>query len=253
LRATVVCVVRDPRKGEAVINDIKAQGGNPNIDLLAADLASQASIRKLADEFKARYPRLDVLVNSAAVFTHSRRLTSDGLEEMFATNHLGYFLLTNLLLDSLRASAGGRVLNITAPSTVQPNFEDLQGEQRFSALTAFGASKTENLLFTFALARRLEDSGITVNAVHPGIVRTNLMHQAPMPMRMITWFVNFSAVAPERAAEAIVRLATAPEFAGKSGGFYKDAKEIEPPAYACDVNAQQRLWEVSARLTKLGG
>jgi NAD(P)-dependent dehydrogenase (short-subunit alcohol dehydrogenase family) len=109
----------------------------------------------------------------------------------------------------------------------------------------------ENLLFTFALARRLEGSRVTVNAVHPGVVRTNLMHQAPLLMRVITWFVNLSAVAPQRAAEPIVRLATSPEFAGKSGRFYKDAKAIEPPAYARDVNAQQRLWEASAQLTKL--
>jgi len=245
---TVVLVARDPGRGEAAISAIKAASGNDRIDLILADLSSQAAIRSLAETYKASFSRLDVLVNSAAVYLRSRELTTDGLETMFAVNHLGYFLLTNLLLEPLQASGEARVINITAPSTVQLDFADLQGERHFNALNAFGATKMANLLFTFELARRLEGTGIAVNAVHPGIVKTNLTRQMPALMR---WGTNLMAAAPERAAEPIARLATAPEFAGQSGRFYRNAAEIKPPAYSLDQSVQHKLWEVSEKLTKL--
>jgi NAD(P)-dependent dehydrogenase (short-subunit alcohol dehydrogenase family) len=216
--------------------------------LLLADLSSLVAVRTLAAQVHAAHPRLDVLINCAAVYTPRRRLTVDGLEMMFATNHLAPFLLTNLLLPSLQASEAGRVLTISAPSTVHVPFDDLMGTQRFRPLSAFGASKMANLLFTFALARRLEGQGVVANAVHPGLVKSNLMRQAPVVLRWLTWMASAS---PERAAEAIAHLASAPEVAGRTGRFYHNGKEIQADAYAYDPEVQEHLWEVSAALTHL--
>lgn len=218
--------------------------------MLQGDLASQASIRQLANEFKQRHRTLHVLVNCAGVFKSARMLSPDGLELMFATNHLGYFLLTSLLLDTLKASAPSTVLNVTAPSTTQPDFEDLQGERRFRALWAFGASKMENLLFTFALARRLEGSGVTVNAVHPGLARTELMRETPMPFRLFTSVLNRFAASPAGAAEDVVGLLLS-DGSRANGQFFHHQESIPAPAYAQDQGAQERLWQISQQLCGL--
>ena len=167
---------------------------------------------------------------------------------MFATNHLGPFLLTNLLLEALKAGGEGRILNIAAPSTVRLDFEDLQSERKFSSLNVFGGTKMMNLLFTFELARRLEGTGVTANAIHPGLARSNLMNESNAAIRLLT---RLASSPPERNAESIVRVATAPEFAGVNGRFLHRGKEIEAPAYAHDREAQARLWEMSVLLAGL--
>ena len=177
-----------------------------------------------------------MLVNCAGAFFRRRRVTVDGLEMTFALNHLAYFLLTNLLLDSLERSGSARVLNVTAPATTKIDFDDLQGERRYSPFTAFGASKAAHLVFTFELAHRLEGTGVTANAVHPGRVRSKIMREAPAPFRLLTRLVSGSA---ERAGGSIADLATAPEFANKTGRFYRDRKEIRASAYTM-------RWESSA-------
>jgi NAD(P)-dependent dehydrogenase (short-subunit alcohol dehydrogenase family) len=246
--ATLVILARSPTRGEATRRALEASGGG-KVELLAADLASLRSVRQAAEAFKAQHSQLSLLVNSAAVYQPERELTEDGLEKMFATNHLGPFLLTNLLLPLLQAGAPGRILNLTAPSTVRLDFDDLQGSQRFRSLSAFGATKMANLLFTFALARRLTGSGVTANAIHPGVVKTGLMSRAPAPLR---WLTGLTGAPPERAAEAIVQVATGPEFAGQTGCFFHQAKEIQASPYAYDEAVQERLWAESARLAGLG-
>lgn len=244
--ATTVMVARDRAKGEAAAQEVRRATANDRVEVLVADLSSQTSIRTLADAFRAEHDRLDVLVNCAGAFFRERRVTADGLEMTFAVNHLAYFLLTNLLIDCLRRSGSARVLNITAPATTKIDFDDLQAERRYRPFTAFGASKVANLMFTFELARRLEGTGITVNAVHPGRVRSNIMHEAPAPFRILTKLMSGS---PERAGAAIAHLATGQEFAGKTGSFYRDGKEIRASAEARDAALQRRLWEVSEALT----
>jgi NAD(P)-dependent dehydrogenase (short-subunit alcohol dehydrogenase family) len=202
----------------------------------------------LASAVDRRYPSLDILVNSAAMFTPRRTVTVDGLETMFATNHLGPFLLTNLLMDRLAAGGGGRVLTLTAPSTVRPDLDDLQGERRFSALRSFGASKAANLLFTYALARRLGHGTVTVNAVHPGLVRSSLMRGAPAPLRWATWLMSRSA---EHAAKSVLPLAISPELNGVSGRFLHRGREIRSARFTHDVAMQDRLWQLSAELSGL--
>jgi NAD(P)-dependent dehydrogenase (short-subunit alcohol dehydrogenase family) len=244
---TVLLVARDQDRRNAVYKEIMSQVQNPNVDILTCDLSSLGSVRNFAAFIKSKYPRIDVLVNNAALVTRERQVSADGNEMMFATNHLGPFLLTNLLLDPLKAGGAGRILNITAPSNTKPNFEDLQSKESFNYLTVFGATKMMNLLFTFELARRLEGSGATTNAIHPGLARSNLMHESPAFLRWILWLISTS---PERAADAIVRVAILPEFEKVNGRFLHKAKAIKPPAYALDRAAQQKLWELSSELVE---
>jgi NAD(P)-dependent dehydrogenase (short-subunit alcohol dehydrogenase family) len=165
---------------------------------------------------------------------------------MFAVNYLGPFLLTDLLTDSLKAGAPSRVLVVSAPSTVPLNFDDLQGENKFSAVNAFGATKTAGLLFTFELARILRGQGVTANAFHPGIVKSDLMRQAPVFMRGI---IRLTGSTADKAGDDLVYLASSPEVAGVTGKFYKGREVIEPPAGALDENVQRKLWDAGMQLT----
>jgi NAD(P)-dependent dehydrogenase (short-subunit alcohol dehydrogenase family) len=243
--ATVGLVARDAERGEQARAAIAASAGNDRVELFTGDLSSLASVRRLAGAVAEAHPAIDVLVHCAAVYTPRRRVTADGFETMFATNLLGPFLLTNLLLDQIRAARSARILVLSAPSTVRLDFDDLQAVRRFRSLTAFGATKAADLLFTFELARRLEGTGVTANAVHPGLVRSNLMRGAPAPLRWATWLVSSS---PARAVERIVPLALAPEFEALSGRFFHGAREIEPPPYTRDSEIGRRLWEACAAL-----
>jgi NAD(P)-dependent dehydrogenase (short-subunit alcohol dehydrogenase family) len=246
--AAVVLACRDRARGEAARDAIRATTGNESVELMLVDLASQQSIRAMTDDFKQRYHRLNLLVNNAAIFTTRRALTPDGLEMMFATNHLGPFLLTNLLLDMLRAGAASRVVNVTAPSTSRLYFDDLQGEGVFRTVDAFGASKMCNLLFTYELARRLDRSGVTANAVHPGLVKSNLMHEAPAAIR---WMFQLFSAAPERAARGPLYVASSRDLAGVTGKFFKRKRSIDSNAYSNNQQVQRQLWDASAELVKL--
>ena len=243
---TVIMVARDAERAAKVEKEILAATQNPNLDMQICDLANLSSVRNLGTVLISRYNKIDVLINNAGMYRKTRGTTIDGYESMFAANHLGPFLLTYMLMDRLRASGSGRIINITAPSTTELNFDDLQGEQNFNSLNAFGATKMANLLFTFELARRMENAGVTVNAFHPGLVRSSLMKDAASPIRLLSWL--FSAP-PTRAAQEVVRLALSPEFQAANGKFFNNGKELAPPAYALDQNVQQRLWEVSEKLT----
>jgi NAD(P)-dependent dehydrogenase (short-subunit alcohol dehydrogenase family) len=204
-------------------------------------------VHRLARELSDKHPTVDVLIHCAGVYTRQRTLTADGLETMFATNVLGPFLLTDLMLAQLKAAQAARVLVVSAPSTTRLDFDDLQGERRFRSLIAFGASKAADLLFTFELARRFEGSQMTANAVHPGLTRTNLMREAVAPMR---WGLRLVSHSPERAAKAIVPLALDEEFAGRNGRFFHNAREIDPPPYTRDPEVARRLWDACAGLVR---
>jgi retinol dehydrogenase 12 len=179
----IALVARDAARAEAVRDEIIRAVPDATVEVQLADLSSLADVRSLADQLSAAHPSIEALVNCAAVFSSRRVETTDGLELMFATNHLAPFLLTNLLLPSLRANGAARVLTVTAPSTVKLDFDDLQGQRRFRALRAFGASKAANLIFTFGLAARVSGKGVVANAVHPGLARTGLMRQSPLLLR----------------------------------------------------------------------
>ena len=243
---TIVLVARDPDRAAQVVQEISTATQNTNLDLQLCDLSSLSSVRNLGTILLSRYDKIDLLINNAAVYRSRRETSIDGYETMFATNHLGPFLLTYMLMDRLLASGAGRIINITAPSTTQLNFEDLQGERNFNPFNAFGATKMANLLFTFELARRMENTSVTVNAIHPGLVRSGLMKDAFAPVRFLSWLISSPA---SKAAEEIVRAATAPEFEATHGKFLRRGKEIEPATYALNPAIQLKLWKVSEELT----
>ncbi len=248
--AVVLMVARDPVRGEAARREVEvATGRRAAAHLLLADLSDLASVRDLASQVTGQFGRLDGLIHTAAVYRSNRVLTPAGFELMFATNHLGPFLLTHLLLERLRASAPARVLVVSAPSTTRLDFDDLQGERRFRSLWAFGATKMANLLTTFELARRLTGSGVTANTFHPGIVKSSLMAEAPAVMR---WMTRMIGVAPAKPAADLVYLATAAELEGVSGQFFRGRKVIRPDGYALDERVQHQLWDVSLKLLGVG-
>lgn len=245
---SVVLGCRDETRGDQARSRIS--GGAPDADVvvLPIDLSSPGSIRAMAASFTDRYHRLDALVHTAAVFSSSRKVTQEGWELMFATNHLGPFLLTRLLLETQRETRPQRILVVTAPSTTEVDFEDPQGERRFRALWAFGASKTCNLLFTYALASRLKGTSTTANAFHPGLVRSGLMKEAPALMRLMT---NIVSKPPDGAATSLAALAASSQYATVTGKFFKGEEVIQSSAYSLDAANQERLWALSSRLVGL--
>lgn len=242
----VVMVAQDTERGAQVEKEISAATQNPNLDLQLCDFSNISSVRNLATIVLSRYDNIHLLINNAAIYHGFRETSVDGFERMFAGNYLGTFLLTYLLQDRLRAGGSARVINMVAPSTVELNFDDLQHENHFNPVEAFGATQMANLLFTFELARRLENTGVRVNAFRPGLVRTSLK-ESFSPIRLLTWLFASPA---EQVAQKIVRAATAPEFENTTGKLFYKGNEVQPPIYALDRAVQQRLWEVSESLTK---
>lgn len=253
LDATVVIVSRDKDKGEAALLEIRTRSGNKNIDAMVADLSSQDSVRELAHDFKARYKKLHVLINNAGIFLPKRVPTVDGLETTFATNHLGHFLLTNLLLDLLKASAPSRIINLTSAAHFgqEMTFEDLQGEKKYSGYHAYGQSKLANVLFTYQLAKQLEGTGVTVNCLHPGVVRTGFGKDQGGLMSILVKVGGPFMASPDRAAKAAIYLAISPDLEGVTGKFFSKGKEARSSTQSYDAGLAERLWRVSADLTKL--
>ena len=243
--ARVVMVSRDRSRGEAARAEVLQRTPGSDVELLIADLSSQQSIRNLVSQFKAGHDRLDVVVNNAGQTQPRRVETVDGLESVFATNHLGPFLLTNLLLPALKASAPARVVTVAsgAHAMGRIDFDDLQSARRFNEIRAYNQSKLANVLFSYELARRLAGTGLTANAADPGFVKTNL--RVPFPFSIFS-FMRGSAV---DGAKAAVYLASSPEVEGVSGRYYTRKGEIKSSKTSYDTALAGRLWDVSAELT----
>lgn len=254
--ATVVMVCRSRERGEAARTEIMAASGNQSVDLLLADLSSQAAVRQLADAFKAKHQPLHVLVNNAGGVFYDRSLTVDGMEYSFAVNHLAPFLLTNLLLDVLKASTPARVVNVATrlAGNTTINFDDLQGERSYSGMAAYSQAKLAVIVFTYELARRLAGGGVTVNCVHPGVFKSNFgqnNERQPILFRILNPLFKLFMADAEQAAERVLYLATSPEVEGISGKYFADKKEIKSPKQSYDTAVAQRLWQVSEELTGL--
>jgi len=252
--AELAIVARDPERGRAAAERIRAAGGGGTVvDVLEADLSSQASVRRLAAEALDRYSRLEVLVNNAGAIFGSRQLSEDGIEMTWAVNHLAPFLLTNLLLDRLRESAPARVVTTSsgAHGGARIDFADLGAEHSYAAFRRYGQSKLANILFTRELASRLEGSGVTANCFHPGFVATGFNHNNGRLLSLGMRLAGAFARRPERGAETLVWLAGASEPQGETGGYYADRRRLEPSAAARDPQTARRLWEVSAEQTGL--
>lgn len=252
LGADVHLVSRDRARGEAVLAEVRRSGGGSH-SLFVADLASQAATRALAEEAKARLPRLHVLVNNAGAIFTERALSPDGIEMTLALNHLGYFLLTGLLVDRIRASAPARVVSVASAAHARGrmDFDDLQGERGYSAWKAYGQSKLANILFTRELARRLSGSGVTANCLHPGVVATGFGRNNSGPL---SWGVRIAApffLSPARGARTSIYLASSPEVEGVTGEYFARCRVAEASNEARDDGTARRLWEESSRLTGL--
>ena len=254
LGATVVLVSRDRARGEQAQSEIQAQSGNPHIDLLLADLSSQQSIRQLADDFKQRYSQLHVLINNAGVFQLRKRLTVDGLDMVFAVNQLAPFLLTNLLLDVIKASAPSRIVNVSSGSH-EANYlklDDLQSEKHYRPMRAYGQSKLALVLFTYELARRLEGTGVTANCLHPGFVATNIAQRDLPPIaRILAKPVFLFGISPEEGAKTSLYLASSPEVEGVTGKYFVKSVPRQSAPLTHDVSLQHKLWQVCEVMTGL--
>ncbi|MBW6474843.1 MAG: SDR family oxidoreductase [Anaerolineaceae bacterium] len=249
--AHVVIVGRNPQKTADVVAEMKSQ--NPSggeVDGLVADLSSLADIRRLAEEFKQKYDRLDVLVNNAGAYFNKREISVDGFEMTFALNHLGYFYLTNLLLDLIKSSAPARIVNVSsgAHAMGKINFDNLNAKGLFVGWTAYGTSKLMNILFTRELSRRLEGTRVTVNALHPGFVATNFGHNGNGIGKWLIQLTQRSALTPEQGAQTSIYLASSPEVSGVSGAYFSESKIVQPSKAAQDDDLALRLWEVSEQL-----
>jgi len=248
----VFIVARNRQKAEMIRAEIIRDSGNGQIELLIGNLESLADIRKVTTEFLAKKIPLHLLINNAGVVNGSRQLTVDGFEGMFAVNHLAPFLLTGLLLDSLKSGTPARIVNVASDAhrfVKGLDFDDLQSERGgFPAMKKYGASKLCNIYFTRELARRLKGSNVTVNAVHPGWVATGLGGQNGLFGKILVVVQKPFARTPEKGAESSIYVATSPELNGVSGNYYFNCKEHRPSRAACDDEAAKRLWDISEKL-----
>ena len=250
--ATVVIVGRNAQKTSQVVEEIRAATGNQNVDSLLADLSSQQEIRHLASEFRSKYSRLDVLLNNAGAVFMERQSSVDGIEMTLAVNHLASFLLTNLLLDTIKASAPARIVNVSsnAHKRARIDFDNLQGERSYSS-GAYGNSKLANILFTIELARRLEGTGVTVNALHPGFVNTGFgKNNSGFLFKILGAVVPLIARSPEQGAETSIYLASSPDVQNVTGEYFVDSKVAQAAPQASDTAVARKLWDVSAAMAE---
>jgi NAD(P)-dependent dehydrogenase (short-subunit alcohol dehydrogenase family) len=253
LGATVVAAGRTPAKAAAAASQIRAASGNQAVDCLAADHARQTEIRLLAERFLERYDRLDVLINNAGTINPRRTATVTGIETTFAVNVLGTFLLTELLLDLLQASAPARIVNLSSCSHgwFRLDFDDLQTKHRYRGIKAYSRSKLALVLLTYELARRLEGTGVTANALHPGLVATNmaarLVKQSEPALRLFGWLV----LNPEQGARPSVALASSPSLAGVSGQYFHRMRPASSSRASYDEVAARRLWDICTTMTTI--
>ncbi len=255
LGARVVLVCRSRERGERSQATIVKASGNDAIDLALGDFSSLASIRQLAVDLLATCPAIHVLVNNAGVVNLRRTTTIDGFESTFAINHLGYFLLTNLLLDRILASAPARIVNVASDAHKfgRLDLDDLQSESRYGWMRAYGGSKLANIHFTYELARRLEGSGVTVNCLHPGGVASRLGHNNGRFGRAVTGLLKPFILSPAQGAETSIWAASAPELNGVSGCYFVKKKRARSSSASYDETFAKRLWQESCRLTELAG
>ena len=249
--ARLVIVSHNQLKCENTVASIQDETGNKDIEYMVADLSSQDQIHQLASGFLDRHDHLDVLINNAGAIFLSREVSVDGIEMTWALNHLNYFLLTNLLLDTLKASAPARIINVASAAHrgAKINFDDLQAEHHFNGMQAYSQSKLANILFTYELARRLQGTQVTANALHPGFVASNFAKNNGGLVRLGMGVAQLFAISPEKGAETSIYLASSPEVEGISGSYFvkKEAVKSDPASY--NEETAQKLWQVSEAMT----
>lgn len=251
LGAEVIVVGRNPEKTRAVVEELKAKSVNPQVDFLLGDLSSLAEVRRVAGEFRRRFGRLNVLVNNVGATNFARELTVDGYERTFATNHLGYFLLTRELLPALEEGAPSRVVSVASSAHViarDPGLADPMSTRGYSGWMQYGRSKLANILFARELARRVADKGITSNSLHPGFVASDFLDK-PGFWRAIKPLAYLFALSPAKGALTSIYLASSPEVEGVTGEYFFKCKVRTPTQAARDDALAAKLWALSEELT----
>ena len=252
--ATVIGVGRDSRKCADVSTEIRSATGNSKVEFLIADLSVLSQVRRLASEIFDRYSRLDVLVNNAGAFFLRRRVNPQGIEMTWVLNQLNYFLLTNLLLDQILASAPARIVNVASGAHYRGkiHFDDLNLERGYNGWKAYCQSKLANVLFTYHLAHLIEGSGVTVNSLTPGFVATRIGHNTGLAIKPIVQLVQkMGGMSPEEGAETIIYLASSPKVDGETGKFYIEKKSVKSSPISYNPVFAQRLWEVCERMADI--
>ncbi|KAA3644693.1 MAG: SDR family NAD(P)-dependent oxidoreductase [Chloroflexi bacterium] len=253
--AHVIITARDEEKGHNNVEALKRYTGSDKVDYLVCDFADQQQVRELAASYKEKHARLDVLINNHGAAYFGRQTTTEGYEMTLAVNHLGYFLLTHLLLDTLKASAPARIVNVASNAHERANidFNDIHLENEYAAMKAYGQSKLGNILFTYELSRRLEGSGVTVNCLHPGFVATN-MGANNIPFFGFLFKLIFNIFVPVKSPEGAstsIYLASSPEIEGTSGKYFVDERPAPSNRISYNVDVARRLWDLSMEMTGL--
>ncbi|HYW96764.1 MAG TPA: SDR family oxidoreductase [Bacteroidales bacterium] len=249
--ARLVMLARNMTRAQSTVEEIKKKTGNNNIDLYIVDLSAMDEIREIAKKISAKYPVIDSLINCAGMIFPERYENADGIELTFALNHLGYFLLTNMLLPNLKAAPSARIINVAseAQRAGKIHFDDLNLTRSYSSFKAYSQSKLANIMFTYELARRLEGSRVTANAVHPGTVKTGFGRDFDGMWRILFAFFKPFMRSVEKGAETVIWLATSPEVEGITGKYFTDKKQIRSKEISYDRKAAERLWEMSEKMT----
>ena len=248
--ATLVLPVRNLLKGKELKEEIYSKTGNSRVDIMECDFASLLSVRNFSSAFLNKYDRLHILINNAGLWESKPHKSHDGIELTFAVNHLAPFLLTNLLLDVMKKSAPGRIVNVSSEAhrSGRMKFDDLEGKKSWNSLRAYGQSKLANILFTVKLAEILKDHNITVNCLHPGVVATNLFTLLP---KFLMKFASLFMLSPEKGAQTTIFLATSPEIGNITGQYFSKKKIKRTTSEARDKEVADRLWEISLEITDL--
>lgn len=252
LGASVVIVGRNVERAITAVTEIQKETGNNSIEFIIADLSSQAAIHNLADKFLASYRKLDVLINNAGKIFISRKTSVDGIEMTFALNHLSYFLLTRLLIDSLLLASPSRIVNVssTAHQNTTIDFNDIECQRRYLlGIKAYRMSKLCNILFTYELARRLKGTGVTTNALHPGVVSTNLLSDNGLLGPVLTYLLKLRGISSSQGANTSVYLATSSAVAGVTGRYFYNCEQIASSELSYDYLISDKLWTLSCNLT----
>lgn len=251
--ATIIMLCRSRERGEAALRELKKITHSDNFELYIADLADPDSIHRAVTQFKEKYDKLDVLINNAGTTLSKKIITPLGYEKTFAVNYLGHFLLTQLLLDTLKQSAPSRIINVASAVHVRANlnFNDINQEKHYRGFLAYCNSKFANLLFTYELARRLKGTGVTVNALHPGFVRSNFGKRGRNILsKALFGFARLFAISVEKGAKTSIYLASSPEVEGITGKYFVKCKPVDSSEASYNLEAQKRLWELSEHLFK---
>lgn len=250
--ANIVMVCRSRERGQKALNEIKEMANSEKIELYIADLADQRSIRTMVERFKKSHDKLHVLINNAGVMLSKRSTTPEGYESTFAINHLGHFLLTNLVLDMLKASSPSRIVNVSssAHKFAKLNFDDIDSEHKYSGFRTYANSKLFNILFSYELAKRLEGTEVTVNALHPGVIRTNLgKNNTSKLIKLVSIIFRLFMKSPKKGARTTVYLASSPDIEDVNGKYFIGSKLRNSSKISYEETLQSKLWEISANLT----